>query len=146
MQHLSLEPSAVEVQNLQAMNEIFAEVLGLRRLVHTTSGMTFELGTDNDGHTHVLMLLAASAPVTPRIFNIEVANDEFGVLCQRLEHYCHLLEDIRIQESTNSMSHQCAWRVATCRLPEGHYLRLAAIDPSRCAPLPQNSGPAESLP
>lgn len=133
MQHLSLEPSAVEVQNLQAMHEVFSEVLGLRRLVHTASGMTFELGTDADGHTHVLMLLAASIPVTPRMFSIEVTNDEFGGLCQRLEYHRHLLENIHIQQATNSMSHQCAWRVATCRLPEGHYLRLAAIDPRRCA-------------
>lgn len=133
MQHLSLEPSALEVQNLSAMNEVFSEILGLRRLVHTPSGMTFELGVDANGHTHVLMLLATNAPVVPRMINLEVNGDEFMPLSQRLMAYPHLLEDVRIHDAGHSMSRQCAWRVATCRLPEGHYLRLAAIDPRRCA-------------
>lgn len=129
MQRLSLERAVVQVRDLDAMVTFCTDILALPLLLKTASGATFELGTDEHGHTQVLMLLASDMPSTPQRMTLEVNADEFPETCARLTHHgAHLFE------SEGSSAPGCAWRVLRCKMPEGHHLQVVAIDPSRCAP------------
>ncbi|MCA0976569.1 hypothetical protein LCL99_19035 [Halomonas denitrificans] len=130
MQHLSLEPSALEVTDLDTMHRFFEQVLELRPLVVSATGVTLELGGGDT--THVLMLLASTTPTPPRTINLEVSAADFPRLRQRLEQCGDACGWVRSWDAPDSASPQCAFRVVLCRLPEGHWLRLTAIDPSAC--------------
>ena len=131
MQHLSLEPGALEVSDLAGMRRFFETALGLRVLVASDTGVTLELGGGEN--TQVLMLLASHTPTPPRTLNLEVDAASFPTLRRRLEDCGHECGFVQSWEGDNSTSRQCAFRVVLCRMPEGHWLRLTAIDPARCA-------------
>ncbi|WP_136255892.1 VOC family protein [Onishia niordana] len=127
MQRLSLDKATLRVRDIDAQVHVFREVLPL--LLATPTGAVFELGTDVRGNTQVLMLVKSDNPSPPRRMALEVPNTDFARLCERLiAHGAHLYQ------SQGSSAPGCAWRVLSCPLPEGHYLQILAIDPSRCAP------------
>ena len=87
MQHLSLEPGALEVSDLAGMRRFFETTLGLRVLVASDTGVTLELGGGEN--TQVLMLLASHTPTPPRTLNLEVDAASFPALRRRLEDCGH---------------------------------------------------------
>ncbi|GGY03588.1 hypothetical protein GCM10007160_34210 [Litchfieldella qijiaojingensis] len=129
MQRLSLDRAVLQVHDLDAMARFCSEVLVLPLLLRTTTGATFELGTDEDGHTQVMMLLAADQPSPPRRMTLEVSDAEFPATCEHLRRH-----GATLFESEGSSAPGCAWRVLHCQMPEGHHLQVISIDPRRCAP------------
>ncbi|MFC3284206.1 VOC family protein [Litchfieldella rifensis] len=129
MQRLSLDKAVFEVRDLDAMQRFCQEVLNLVLLLRTPRGATFELGADEYGHTQVLMLLAAERPSPPRRMTLEVTDEEFPGVCERLRRH-----GATLFESEGSSAPGCAWRVLHCEMPEGHHLQVISIDPRRCAP------------
>ncbi|MGQ7249081.1 hypothetical protein ACUN9Y_17345 [Halomonas sp. V046] len=136
MQWLSLEPAVLEVKDLGAMAEAVERLLGLKRLVTTPTGVTFELAASHRASAgnppQVMMLVAGVGPYPPRTLSLEVDSRDYATLRQRLITAEEPGNGVTSWESDNSLSPGCAWRVIWCRLPEGHRLRIAAIDPRRC--------------
>lgn len=128
MQRLSLDKATLRVRDLDAQIQVFRELLPL--LLATPTGAVFELGTDDRGHTQVLMLVQSDTPSSPRRMTLEVPDADFPLLCQRLT-----ARGARLYQSQGSSAPGCAWRVLSCPLPEGHYLQVVTIDPRRCAPV-----------
>ncbi|WP_148255239.1 hypothetical protein [Aidingimonas lacisalsi] len=129
MQRLSLDRAVLQVRDLGTMVHFCRDILALPLLLLTDTGATFELGTDERGHTQVLMLLASETSSEPRRMTLEVADSEFPSTCAHLRRH-----GASLFESEGSSAPGCAWRVLHCNMPEGHQLQVVAIDPSRCAP------------
>ncbi|MGB8714555.1 MAG: hypothetical protein WCD50_15705 [Onishia taeanensis] len=128
MQRLSLDKATLRVCDLDALTQVFAELLPL--LLATPTGAVFELGSDARGHTQVLMLVKGATPSLPRRMTLEVPDADFAALCERMTS-----RGARLYQSQGSSSPGCAWRVLSCPLPEGHHLQVVTIDPRRCAPV-----------
>lgn len=128
MQRLSLDKSTLRVRDLDALTQVFGELLPL--LIATPTGAVFELGSDARGHTQVLMLVKSETPSLPRRMTLEIPDADFPALCERMT-----ARGARLYQSQGSSSPGCAWRVLSCPLPEGHHLQVVTIDPRRCAPV-----------
>ncbi|GAB2778245.1 hypothetical protein GCM10027040_00590 [Halomonas shantousis] len=129
MQRLSLGASVLRVLDLDGMQRVFSDTLGLELLLQTPTATCYELGRHANGNSQVLMLIADTLPAPAQHVTLEVAVDEFDMLSPRL-----LASGAHLFEGLHSASRSCAWRVLRCTLPEGHSLAVASIDPRRCSP------------
>ncbi|GKW49388.1 hypothetical protein [Halomonas sp. NCCP-2165] len=128
MQRLSLEEAVLRLRELGPMEQFCTKVLRLPLILRTARSAIFELGSDERGHTQVLMLLEDTPEASPRELTLEVSEDEFPAACGQLTRH-----GARLFESEGSYAPGCAWRILYCPLPEGHRLRVISIDPRRCA-------------
>ncbi|GEK48079.1 hypothetical protein PRZ61_17800 [Halomonas pacifica] len=129
MQRLSLEDAVLRLRELGPMEQFCTKVLRLPLILRTARSAIFALGSDERGHTQVLMLLEDTPEASPRELTLEVSEDEFPAACGQLTRH-----GARLFESEGSYAPGCAWRILHCSLPEGHRLRVISIDPRRCAP------------